>query len=205
MRFIVRYLRKQGDEMNESKGVLDGTGISLDSSELARVEESLTELKRRHKKNVCRYCLESIEFKDSEDKSTRIPFDLDGTAHWKTCLAGQFIHKKMALKMVQKFGVFFLLEQGVDLESKIGFTQKEAKVIHYIIERMLKSNKLDIKNEPVVLSPETTDETVKEELDKIDSIQQNKVSTEDLVTDGDDPIGDPDEDLAVAEDLISEE
>ena len=57
MRFIVRYLRKQGDEMNESKGVLDGTGISLDSSELARVEESLTELKRRHKKNVCRYSL----------------------------------------------------------------------------------------------------------------------------------------------------
>ena len=191
-----------------TKGVIDGSGINLDSTDLKRVEDSLEDLKRKHKRNLCRYCLQDIDFKESENGKGNIPHDLDGTPHWKTCLAGQYRHKKAAIKISQKFGIYFLLKMGVDLQKEVNLTEEEAKITHYMVERLLKTNKLDVKSDTGEVIPKIPeDEELESGFKVIEQSEDNspKVEVEDMVKTGDDPIGDPDEDLAAPEELIKQE
>lgn len=191
-----------------TKGVIDGTGISLDSNDLKKVEDSLEDLKRKHRRNLCRYCLQDIEFKESDSGKGNIPHDPDGTPHWKTCLAGQYRHKKAALKISQKFGIYFLLKMGIDLQKEVNLTEDESKITQFMVQRLLKTNKLEVKSDVGAVIPKIPEE---EELDSgmkaiaQDSDNPPEVGVEDMVKTGDDPIGDPDEDLAAPEELIEKE
>ena len=189
--------------MSEEKTVLANENIPFDQKSVETLTNAMVKLRKKHKRNLCRYCSADIEFRQAPDSSEFVPYDKDGTPHWKTCLAGKYMQKKLALKMVQKFGVYFLLKHGLDLEKELNFTAEESKAMQYILERTLRESEVEIKNDPGKIEPKPTDNDIKEALHHIEE-ENAELKVEKQQIKGDDPIGDPDEDLSVSEEKIKE-
>lgn len=156
-------------------------GIKLNSEEGEKLSKCVENMKGRfHKQKVCKYCREPIMFKE-DDKGRYIPFDLDETPHWKTCPYEKLTQKRASFAILKKAAVYFSLKMpDVDLVEELGLTEKEGKILHAVLERVLRE--MTTSEEEVVEQKVEGDLTFKPEPN--------------------DPIGDPDEDIAPDEELV---
>lgn len=158
------------------------SGIKLSSEENEKLKKSVQNLENRYKQQkVCRFCGAPVAFMQDE-KGKYVPHDLDGTPHWKTCPYETLTQKRASFGILKKVAVFFCLKHpDIDIESDLGLTEKEGKVMHAILGKVLK----DIEHSP-------SEEAQRVEGDLTFSPEPN------------DPIGDPDEDIAPDENLVKE-
>jgi hypothetical protein len=152
--------------------------MELNDLDRQKVSETLSTLKAKSNKRWCRDCGESIQMRFEQDRL--IPFDLDGTPHWKTCPYSGFVQKKCSFAILRKMIVHICLKHNVDLENDLGLTKHEILVVRSMLESMLKAT-----------APAPAAEVVQA---IVDDCQFKPVPC--------DPIGDPDEERAPNENLI---
>jgi len=159
-------------------------GIKLNPEEGEKLSKCVESMKERfHKQKVCKYCGEPIMFKEDE-KGRYVPFDLDGTFHWKTCPYEKLTQKRSSFAILKKAAIYFSLKMPeLDLVSELGLSEKEGKILHAILERVVK--------EMTPTPPEK------------EAVSEQKVEGDlTFKPEPNDPIGDPDEDIAPDEELV---
>ena len=158
------------------------TGIKLSSEDGERLKNSVETLKDRYKRQkVCKFCSEPIVFKHDPEKNRYVPYDLDEIPHWRTCPYDSMTQKRASFGILKKVAVHFCLENPtLNIEETLGLTEKEGKVMHAILEKVVKE----------------IDERKIEESPKVEGDLTFKPEPTD-------PVGDPDEDIAPSEDLVS--
>lgn len=150
--------------------------ITLTPQEEEKIRKSVESLKQKYQKKLCKHCGDPIIFKEYEGRV--IPHNVDGIPHWNTCPYSGFAQKKTALGILKKIAFHFAVhDPEFDLENKFGLSKTEGKVFHALLEKLLKTldvpDPVQVVNDDLSFKPEPTD-----------------------------PIGDPDEELAPAEELI---
>jgi hypothetical protein len=157
-------------------------GIKLTPQDGEKLRKSVENLGGRYKQQrVCRYCGEAVIFKP-DNKDRIIPHDIDGTPHWKTCPYESLTQKRASFGILKKAAVYFCLKMpDLDLEQELGLSEKEGKVMHAILEKVLR----ELASAPKSEEPEKVGE---------DELPFKPEPT--------DPVGDPDEDIAPDEELI---
>lgn len=160
------------------------SGIVVSAEDSERLQEHAKNLKQRYQQKVCKNCGESIVFqKVQEDGQEKvIPYDLDGKPHWKSCPYSYYIQKKTSFHILKKLITYHSLRHSeVDIESDLGLTEKEGKVYHAILDRVLKEV-------APALAAITDNPRVEDEI----TFKPQPT----------DPVGDPDEERAPNEELV---
>lgn len=157
------------------------SGIKLDPQDEERLKKSVENLSGRYKQQrVCRYCGDPLVFKPDQ-KNRMIPYDFDGTPHWRTCPYESMTQKRASFGILKKVAVYLSLKHpDLDIETEFGLTEKEGKVMHAVLEKVLR----EIQPSPVDTDKVEGDLTFKPEPT--------------------DPVGDPDEETAPDEELVKD-
>ena len=179
------------------KEAMEDAGFKLSEEESKKVKSSLTTMKKKFRRATCRKCGGDIQFVDINGKM--IPHDLDNNPHWQSCPYSPFTQKKAALSIMKKLSVLFIVKHGLDVEKEAGLSKKEAQIVHAVLERAFKEP--EVAETPGEVIDNNTEDDLKEDLQAVDTVE---VEVQELPS-GDDPIGDPDEDLAPSEEAIHEE
>ena len=124
-------------------------GIKLSPQEGEKLRKSVESLSGRYKQQrSCKYCGDDVIFKP-DNKSRVIPHDIDGTPHWQTCPYESLTQKRASFGILKKAAVYFCLKQpDLDLESELGLTAKEGKVMHAILEKVVRELQSIVKDQP---------------------------------------------------------
>jgi hypothetical protein len=186
--------------MGTMKEAMTKAGLSLSEEESQKVKSSLTSMKRKFRRATCRKCGEDIQFVDVNGRM--IPHNLDNNPHWQTCSYSSFAQKKASLNIMKKLSVLFIVKLGLDVESEAGLTKKEAQIVHAVLEKVFKESQLETAETPGEIIDNNSEEDLKADLQAVES---EDAASDEVEPKGDDPIGDPDEDLAPSEEAIKEE
>jgi hypothetical protein len=171
--------------MGTLKKEMKKAGFQLSVEEQLKIKDELYMLKKKLKRSMCKKCGEEIKFVPSED-SKLLPHDLDGTPHWQSCAHSGFAQKKASLDIMKKLSVLFIMKYGINLEKEAGLSQREAQIVHAVLERIFKGE------EEEQVPPLT--------------IEDDKKVPGDIPFDPEpcDSIGDPDEERAPSEESVAE-
>lgn len=184
--------------MGTLQEAMGNAGFKISESESRELQSSLSSLKKKFRRNACRDCGDDIQFLEVEGKM--IPHNLDGEPHWKTCPFGSFAQRKSSLSIMKKLAVYTFIKDRVDLEEEVGLTSSEARIVHAVLEKICKSQVLVTADSPGEVIDNNTEDDVKEDLLNIEYTGEGVSLGAELK--GDDPIGDPDEDLAPSEEFV---
>ena len=160
--------------------------LGLSKQDKIDVHQKLQVIKNRFKKRICKKCGDEIHF-ISENGEKPLAYNTDGsTPHWKTCPASLYTQKKAALTIMRKLAAFFLIKHSVDLESEVCLTPREVQIVQSSLESLIERNL-----------------GKKDSIDKIDEGEEVKgdITFKPIPCDS---IGDPDEERAPSEELVSE-
>lgn len=186
--------------MGTMQNAMEKVGLQLSEEESKKVKSSINSMKKKFKRATCRKCGADIQFTDINGRM--IPHDLDGNPHWQTCPYSSFAQKKSSLNIMKKLAVLFIVKQGLDVEKEAGLTRSEAQIVQAVLEKVFKEPETAETTGEVIDT--NTEEDIKEDIAHV--IEEAEVVAEGQeVPAGDDPIGDPDEDLAPSEDAVAEE
>ena len=188
--------------MGTMKDAMEKAGLQLSEEESKKVKSSLTTMKRKFRRATCRKCGEDIQFIDVNGRM--IPHNLDNNPHWQTCSYSSFAQKKASLNIMKKLSVLFIVKLGLDVETEAGLTKKEAQIVHAVLEKVFRESEMETSENPGEVIDNNTEEDLKEDLQAVVEESGGEQVDEDPAN-GDDPIGDPDEDLAPSEEAIKEE
>lgn len=165
---------------------MEKVGLEMSPEEKKKVKDSLTHLRRKNRKSVCKKCGEEVKFQDNGKKV--IPFNLDDAPHWRTCPYSSYSQRKASPSIARKMSVYFVMTQGIELGAKVGLTKKEIQVVHAMLERIFRDHEdADMQEKPSIPSGEDTG-PVNGDL----SFKPSPC----------DPVGDPDEERAPDEVLV---
>ena len=161
-------------------------GFKLSEEEQKKVKGSLTTLKKKLRTSTCRQCGASVKFVELPEGRT-IPHNLDGVPHWQTCPYKSFAQRKSAVDIMKKLAVLFVIKQGLNLEEEAGLTEMEVKIVHATLERMFKEESSPVKK-------------AVESIAEGDSVKNEDIQFKPEPCDS---VGDPDEERAPSEDLVT--
>ena len=160
--------------------------LCLNTKDKADVQQKLQIIRNRFKKRVCKKCGDEIHFVSQEGEKP-LAYNVDGsTPHWKTCPSSLYTQKKASLTIMRKLAAFFLVKHNVDLEGEVNLTPREVQIVQASLESLLEKTSetnLDLNSNP--------------EGEKV----KGDMSFKPLPCDS---IGDPDEERAPSEELVSE-
>ena len=160
--------------------------LGLSVEDQLDVQQKLEVLKRKLKKTICKKCGDEIHF-ISEQGGKPFAYNADGTTpHWQTCPSSVYTQKKASMTIMRKLAALFLIKHGMDLEKEANLTKREVQIIQASLEYCLQK------------------ESVTEVSLPMSKDDPRKVSGEiSFRPDPCDCVGDPDEERAVSEEMVS--
>jgi hypothetical protein len=157
-------------------------GLSVEDQK--DVQQKLEVLKRKFKKTICKKCGDEIHF-ISDSSGRPFAYDADGTTpHWQSCPNSIYTQKKASMTIMRKLAALFLIKHGLDLEKEANLTKREVQIIQASLEYCLQ------KQTEFILP------ISKEDPRKVDGEISFKPDPCDCV-------GDPDEERAVSEEMVT--
>lgn len=181
---------------------VEKTGFTLSDEDSEKVKTSLSGLKKRFRTARCRDCDEEITFSRNERDGKTIPYSLDGNEHWKSCPYSTYSQRRAAPGIMKKLAILFVHKYGINIDSEANLTRKETQIVLAALEKAFRSPKVEVADTPGEVIDNNSEEDIKKDLKELE-VSIPPCPQE--LPPGDDPVGDPDEDLAPSEDVISEE
>lgn len=159
-----------------------GENLNLSAEDQLDVQNKLEIIKRRFKKTVCKKCGDEIHFVSKEGEKP-LAYNADGvTPHWQTCPSSTYTQKKASMAIMRKLAALFLIKHGLDLEKEANLTPREIQIIQASLEHCMQKQSYT----PELGDPRKVDGEI--------SFSPNPC----------DCVGDPDEERAASEEMVSQ-
>jgi len=184
------------------KEAMEKVGLQLSVEDSKKVKTSISHMKKKFKRATCRNCGEDIKFLEANGRM--IPHDKEEVPHWQTCSYSPFAQKNYSLNIMKKLAILSIIKLGLEVEREAGLTRKEAQVVQAVLEKAMSSDNVETGPEPGVVIDANTEDDVIADLVVVDLDSTNNTLDSETIG-GDDPIGDPDEELAPTEAEILKE